>query len=165
MEKAIEAFLFASRWLMAPIYVGLVLTLVALLAKFVQELFHFLPHVLEMTETQVILAVLTFVDISFAASLLVMIIVSGYENFVSKIDTGGADRPSWMGQIDFGGQKLKLISSIVAISGIHLLKSFMNIENVDRNALMWLVITHITFVVSGVLLALMDWLHEKAGKH
>ncbi len=165
MERAIEGFLFASRWLMAPIYVGLVLTLVALLAKFFQELLHFLPHVLEMSETQVILAVLTFVDISFAASLLVMIIVSGYENFVSRIDTGTADRPSWMGQIDFGGQKLKLISSIVAISGIHLLKSFMNIENVDRDALMWMVITHIVFVLSGVLLALMDWLHEKAGEH
>ena len=165
MERAIEGFLFASRWLMAPIYVGLVLTLAALLAKFFQELLHFLPHVLEMSETQVILAVLTFVDISFAASLLVMIIVSGYENFVSRIDTGTADRPSWMGQIDFGGQKLKLISSIVAISGIHLLKSFMNIENVDRDALMWMVITHIVFVLSGVLLALMDWLHEKAGEH
>jgi uncharacterized protein (TIGR00645 family) len=150
---------------MAPIYIGLVLTLVALLAKFIQELIHFVPHVLEMTETQVVLAVLTFIDLSFAASLLIMIIFSGYENFVSKIDTGTADRPSWMGQIDFGGQKLKLISSIVAISGIHLLKSFMNIENIDRNALMWLVITHITFVVSGVLLALMDWLHERAGQH
>jgi len=165
MERTIERFLFASRWLMAPIYVGLVLTLVALVAKFAQELLHFVPHVLELSETEVILAVLSLIDLSFAASLLIMIIFSGYENFVSKIDTGTADRPSWMGQVDFGGQKLKLISSIVAISGIHLLKSFMNIQNVDANALKWMVITHLTFVLSGVLLALMDWLHEKAGAH
>lgn len=165
MERAIERFLFASRWLMAPIYVGLVLTLVALLAKFAQELLHFVPHVLELSETEVVLAVLSFIDLSFAASLLIMIIFSGYENFVSKIDTGTADRPTWMGQVDFGGQKLKLISSIVAISGIHLLKSFMNIQNTDPTSLKWMVITHLTFVVSGVLLALMDWLHEKAGAH
>ena len=165
MEKLIERFLFASRWLMAPIYVGLVFALLALLVKFIQELIHFIPNILQLTETQVVLAVLSFIDLSFAASLVIMIVVSGYENFVSKIETGTTERQAWMGQIDFGGQKLKLFSSIIAISGIHLLKAFMNIENVDPNAMRWLVITHITFVVSGVLLALMDWLHEKAGPH
>jgi uncharacterized protein (TIGR00645 family) len=162
MEKPLERLLFASRWLMAPIYLGLVVALVALLAKFAQELIRFVPLVLELKESAVILAVLTLVDLSFVASLLLMIIFSGYESFVSRIDVPDAERPAWMGQIDFSGQKLKLIASIVAISGIHLLKSFMEVQSVDKTNLMWLVITHIVFVLSGVLLALMDYLAARA---
>lgn len=162
MEKPVERLLFASRWLMAPIYLGLVVALVALLAKFAQELVRFVPLVLDLKESAVILAVLTLVDLSFVASLLLMIIFSGYESFVSRIDVPEAERPAWMGQIDFSGQKLKLIASIVAISGIHLLKSFMEVQSVDKTNLMWLVITHIVFVLSGVLLALMDYLAARA---
>jgi uncharacterized protein (TIGR00645 family) len=162
MEKPLERVLFASRWLMAPIYLGLVVALVALLAKFAQELIRFVPLVLELKESAVILAVLTLVDLSFVASLLLMIIFSGYESFVSRIDVPDAERPAWMGQIDFSGQKLKLIASIVAISGIHLLKSFMEVQSVDKTNLMWLVITHLVFVLSGVLLALMDYLAARA---
>ena len=165
IERALEKFLFASRWLLAPFYIALVVALALLLTKTMQEVWHFILHVGEQGEADVILAVLSLIDLTFTGSLIVIVIFSGYENFVSKIDTGTADRPSWMGQVDFGGQKLKLISSIVAISGIHLLKSFMNVQNMDPNALKWMVITHLTFVVSGVLLALMDWLHEKAGAH
>lgn len=162
MEKPLERLLFASRWLMAPIYLGLVVALLALVAKFAQELVRFVPLVLELKESAVILAVLTLVDLSFVASLLLMIIFSGYESFVSRIDVPDAERPAWMGQIDFSGQKLKLIASIVAISGIHLLKSFMEVQSVDKTNLMWLVITHIVFVLSGVLLALMDYLAARA---
>lgn len=164
MEKPLERILFASRWLMAPIYLGLVATLAALLVKFVQELVHFLPQILELKESAVILSVLTLVDLSFVASLLLMIIFSGYESFVSRIDVADADRPAWMGQIDFSGQKLKLIASIVAISGIHLLKAFMEVDSVDKTNLMWLVITHVVFVVSGVLLALTDYLSSLSKK-
>jgi uncharacterized protein (TIGR00645 family) len=162
MEKPLERVLFASRWLMAPIYLGLVVALLALLAKFAQELVRFVPLVLDLKESAVILAVLTLVDLSFVASLLLMIIFSGYESFVSRIDVPEAERPAWMGQIDFSGQKLKLIASIVAISGIHLLKSFMEVQSVDKTNLMWLVITHLVFVLSGVLLALMDYLAARA---
>jgi uncharacterized protein (TIGR00645 family) len=167
MERSLERFIFASRWLMAPFYVGLVAALFALMVKFLQELVHLLPLVLELKDSQVILAVLTLVDLSLAGNLLLMVIFSGYENFVSKIDVGDhKDRPEWMGKVDFGGLKLKLIASIVAISGIHLLKSFMDIANVDKADLMWLVAVHMAFVVSGVMLALMDWVVSKAAaKH
>jgi uncharacterized protein (TIGR00645 family) len=165
MERLLERALFASRWLMAPIYLGLVAALAGLLVKFVVELAHFVPNVLVLKESAVILAVLVLVDLTLVASLLLLIIFSGYESFVSRIDVAEADRPAWMGQIDFSGQKLKLVASIVAISGIHLLKSFMEIQSVNKIDLMWMVITHLVFVVSGVLLALMDYLasHSKAG--
>ncbi len=157
IERRFEQIIFASRWLLAPFYLGLVIALGLLLIKFLQEVVHIAPHVLEMAEKDVLLAVLTLIDLSLAGNLLLMVIFSGYENFVSKIDVANhEDRPDWMGKVDFGGLKLKLIASIVAISGIHLLKSFMNLANVTQNELMWLVIIHMTFVVSGVLLALMD---------
>ena len=162
IEQTIERMIFVSRWLMAPIYLGLVVVLGVLVVKFLEELAHFVPHVLELRETDVILMTLTLLDLSLAASLVLMMIFSGYENFVSKIDTGGSERPTWMGTLDFGGLKLKLISSIVAISGVDLLKSFMNIGQIGKEDLMWKVITHLVFVVSGVPLALMDHITSKA---
>lgn len=162
IEKTIERMIFVSRWLMAPIYLGLVAVLGVLVVKFLEELYHFVPHVLELRETDVILMTLTLLDLSLAASLVLMMIFSGYENFVSKIDTGDSERPAWMGTLDFGGLKLKLISSIVAISGVDLLKGFMNIGQISKEDLMWKVITHVVFVVSGVLLALMDYITSKA---
>lgn len=158
LEKAVERLIFTSRWLMAPFYLGLIAVLAVLMVKFLQELWHFVPHVLDLKETDVILVTLSLLDLTLAASLVLMMIFAGYENFVSRIDTGDDHRPSWMGTLDFGGLKLKLISSIVAISGIDLLKSFMNIGQIGKDDLMWKVITHMTFVFSGVLLALMDYL-------
>jgi len=161
IERRFEQVIFASRWLLAPFYFGLVLSLAALMVKFIQEVFHMIPHVLDMPEKDVLLGILTLIDLSLAGNLLLMVIFSGYENFVSKIDVANhEDRPDWMGKVDFGGLKLKLIASIVAISGIHLLKAFMNLANTSRDELMWLVIIHMTFVVSGVLLAVMDRLES-----
>ena len=166
IERRFEQVIFASRWLLAPFYLGLVVALGLLLVKFVQELFHILPHVLDMAEKDMILMILTLIDLSLAGNLLLMVIFSGYENFVSKMDVADhVDRPDWMGKVDFSGLKLKLIASIVAISGIHLLKSFMNIKSTSHEELMWLVIIHMTFVVSGVLLALMDRLTEAGHAH
>ena len=162
IERSIERVIFVSRWLMAPIYLGLVAVLGVLVVKFLEELWHFVPHVLDLRETDVILVTLTLLDLSLAASLVLMMIFSGYENFISKIDTGGANRPDWMGTLDFGGLKLKLVSSIVAISAVDLLKSFMNIGQISKDDLMWKVLTHLVFVVSGVLLALMDYITGKA---
>lgn len=167
MERSLERLIFASRWLMAPFYVGLMLALAMLLVKFVQELVHYLPGVLAMKESDVVLAVLALVDLTLAGSLVLMVIFSGYENFVSKIETDDqADRPDWMGTLDFSGLKLKLVASIVAISAIQLLKAFMNVTAVSKEDIFWLVVVHMAFVVSGVLLALMDWISEKAkGAH
>ena len=166
IEHFLEKLIFASRWLMAPFYIGLVISLFMLLVKFVQELFHIAPHILTLAESDVILAVLTLIDLSLAGNLLLMVIFAGYENFVSKIDVGDhEDKPEWMGKVDFSGLKVKLIASIVAISGIHLLKSFMNIQQVDKESLFWLIIVHATFVASGLLFAVMDYIVAKTDGH
>jgi len=167
IERNLERLIFASRWIMAPFYLGLVVSLAMLLVKFLQELIHVAPGVFSMSESEVILAILTLIDLSLAGNLLLMVIFAGYENFVSKIDTGDhEDRPDWMGKVDFSGLKLKLIASIVAISGIQLLRTFMDVQNTSDRDLQWMLMIHITFVVSGVLLALMDKLvasaHAKA---
>jgi uncharacterized protein (TIGR00645 family) len=158
IEMNMERLLFASRWLMAPFYLGLAVSLAVLLLKFCQELVHFLPNLLDMKETDLILWILTLIDLSLAGNLLLIVIFSGFENFVSKMDVGEhEDKPAWMGKVDFGGLKLKLVASIVAISAIQLLKTFMNIHAADERQTFWQVVVHLTYVVSGVLLATMDW--------
>ena len=164
IESTVERLIFVSRWLMAPIYLGLILVLGVLMVKFIEELYHFVPLVLDLKDTDVILMTLTLLDLSLAASLVLMMVFAGYENFVSRIDTGSLDRPAWMGTLDFGGLKLKLVSSIVAISAIDLLKGFMNIGSISKEDLMWKVITHMVFVISGLLLAAMDYITERAKK-
>lgn len=172
IETRFERGLFASRWLMAPMYLGLVVSLGMLTIVFARELIYYAPQAFTMDAEEAILVVLTLIDLSLAGNLLLIVLFSGYENFVSKLDIADTvDRPSWMGTVDFSGLKMKLIASIVAISGIHLLKRFMEIGEADAEApfsethLYWLVIIHLTFVVSGVLLALMDWLAAKTDKH
>ena len=168
-ERLLEIGLFRSRWLMAPFYVGLVVALAALLVVFVNEAIHELSGLLSMSPEDAILMALSLIDLSLAGNLLLIVVFSGYENFVSKIDTGDdEDRPGWMGTVDFSGLKMKLMASITAISAIALLKAFMKLaegEGVDDRHLAWLVGIHVTFVVSGVLLALMDWLASKTDKH
>jgi uncharacterized protein (TIGR00645 family) len=169
VERVLELGLFRARWLMAPFYVGLVFALLALLVVFVNEAIHEFSGVLTMTPEQAILMALSLIDLSLAANLLLIVTFSGYENFVSRIETGeDEDRPSWMGTVDFSGLKMKLIASIVAISAIALLKAFMRLaegETIPDRMLGWLVGIHLTFVVSGVLLALMDWLNSRADRH
>ena len=156
-ENVVEYIVFASRWLLAPFYVGLAVSIVVLLVKFIVELWHLLIHAFTSTEAEVILGVLALVDLSLTGSLLIIVIFSGYENFVSKIDhSAHKDWPEWMGTIDFTALKLKLLSSIVAISAIQLLKQFMAIKEITDRDLMWLVIIHVIFVISSVLLALSD---------
>lgn len=172
LETRFEKGLFASRWLMAPMYLGLVVSLAMLTVVFLKELFYYASKTFTLTADQGILAILTLIDLSLAANLLLIVLFSGYENFVSKLDLDDArDRPSWMGKVDFSGLKMKLIASIVAISGIHLLKVFMEIGKqaadapVNGDRVLWLVVLHLTFVVSGVLLALMDWMAARTDKH
>jgi uncharacterized protein (TIGR00645 family) len=163
VERAFERLLFSSRWLMAPFYLGLILALLALIFVFGRDMVEEISKLDHLSETDIIVWVLSLVDLSLAGNLLVMVIFAGYENFVSRMDIGDhPDRPSWMGKIDFSGMKLKLIASIVAISAIHLLRAFMEIDTVDDRSVRWMVIIHLTFVVSGVLLALMDCITERA---
>jgi uncharacterized protein (TIGR00645 family) len=162
MERAIEAVLFSSRWLLAPLYLGLAGGLVLILFRFVQHLIELLMHVPKANEEETIIGVLTLIDLSLMGNLVVMVMFAGYENFVSKFDeVEHRDRPGWMGHVDFGDLKLKLMGSIVAISAIKLLESFMNAANLTDRELGWSVGIHMAFVVSGVLLALMDRIPPK----
>jgi uncharacterized protein (TIGR00645 family) len=165
-EYVLETIIFASRWLLAPFYLGLAISIVVLLIKFLFELAHIAAHAFTASESEVILGVLSLVDLALTGSLLIIVIFSGYENFVSKIDhSGHRDWPEWMGTIDFGALKLKLLSSIVAISAIQLLKQFMALDKVTDRELMWLVVIHVVFVVSSVLLALSDRLAGHSNSH
>jgi len=169
IETGFERMLFASRWLMAPMYLGLAVALGMMTVIFVRELVYYLPQILDLTAEKAILVVLTLIDLTLAANLLLIVLFSGYENFVSKLDIAeGADRPEWMGKVDFSGLKMKLIASIVAISAIDLLKRFFEIGApetdpvVVQKEIYLLIIVHLTFVISGVLMALMDWLGSKS---
>jgi uncharacterized protein (TIGR00645 family) len=157
VERLVERLLFACRWLLAPMYLGLSLALVALGVKFFQEAVHSLSQILTMAETDLVLSVLSLIDIVLVGSLIVMVMLSGYENFVSKIDAGTEqDSPSWLGKLDSGTLKLKVAVSIVAISSIHLLRIFMNADGTPNDKIMWYVVLHLTFVVSAVLLGVLD---------
>jgi uncharacterized protein (TIGR00645 family) len=169
IERFMERWLFRSRWLMAPFYVGLVVGLACLVIVFINEAAHEFSNVLTMSPEDAILMVLSLIDLSLAGNLLMIVVFSGYENFVSKIDTGGdEDRPSWMGKVDFSGLKMKLIASIVAISAIALLRAFMKLsegQEIPDRTLAWLVGIHLTFVVSGVILAAMDYIAGNVARH
>ena len=159
VERVIERLILVSRWLMAPFYVGLIVALCVLLFKFVRELWHFVTYAPSFTESDTILGILALIDLTFTGSLVIIVIFSGYENFVSKIDPAGhPDWPEWMTRVDFTGLKQKLLASIVAISAIQLLKAFMNLDKgqMSENTLMWLVIIHGVFVGSSLLLAWSD---------
>ena len=157
LERQIERILFACRWLLAPMYLGLALALFALGVKFFQEAFHVLLMVGSIAEDRLVLVVLTLIDIVLVGSLIVMVMFSGYENFVSRIDIpAGGDTLGWLGKLDSGTLKLKVAASIVAISSIHLLRIFMNAQQIPNDKLMWYVILHLTFVVSALLLGVLD---------
>ena len=165
IERILEKILFSSRWLLAPIYLGLIVGLVALVVKDVQHLIHIVPNILSSSESDLVLDILGLIDLSLTASLVIIVIFSGYENFVSRITTTGhEDWPEWMATIDFTGLKLKLLSSIVAISAIQLLRVFMDISKTSDRELMWSVVIHVVFVASGLLLALTDRMSEHPTK-
>ncbi|CAM3549307.1 TIGR00645 family protein [Klebsiella pneumoniae] len=149
--------MYASRWLLAPVYFGLSLGLIALTIKFFQEIFHILPHIFSVSESDMILTLLSLVDMTLVGGLLVMVMFSGYENFVSQLDINeGKEKLSWLGKMDATSLKNKVAASIVAISSIHLLRVFMDAKNVPDNKLMWYVIIHLTFVLSAFVMGYLD---------
>ena len=157
MDAIVERIMYASRWLLAPIYIGLSLALVALGIKFFQEIFHVLPHVIQIGEADLVLVVLSLIDIALVAGLIIMVMFTSYENFVSRIDlSDDTEKLSWLGTLDTNTLKSKVAASIVAISSIHLLKIFVNAENVENDKLLWYVLIHLTFVISAVAMGLLD---------
>ncbi|TMJ62473.1 MAG: TIGR00645 family protein [Alphaproteobacteria bacterium] len=158
VENGLESLIFNSRWLMAPFYLGLVISLAVLLLKFGMMLWEFMLHVPAAKESDIILGVLSLIDVSLTGNLILIVVFSGYENFVSRIDPGGhPDWPEWMTKVDFSGLKQKLLASIVAISAIQVLKAFMNLDAAFDPAKMgWLAGVHLVFVISTLLLALSD---------
>jgi uncharacterized protein (TIGR00645 family) len=157
MEKTVERLLFASRWLLAPIYLGMSLALVALGIKFFMELYNLMHHVFTMGESDLVLVLLAMVDMVLVGSLIIMVMFSGYENFVSRLDVeDSGEKLGWLGKLDSNSLKLKVASSIVAISSIHLLRAFMNAPEHKSEHLFWFVIIHLTFVVSAVMMGVLD---------
>jgi uncharacterized protein (TIGR00645 family) len=167
VEAALESLVFRSRWLLAPFFVGLILAIIALLVKFLKQLWALAIGVFSLTSDEMIINILTLVDSALIAALLLIIGFSGYENFVSKIGTGDhEDRPAWMGKVGFSDLKIKLIGAIVAISAVELLKAFINMDEFTWYQLSWKVGIHVTFVVSAVLFAITDRITDgKTGGH
>ncbi len=170
LELALERALFATRWLLAPFYVGMAFALVALLVVFARELIEGMTHIASLDAEHALLLALSLIDLSLAGNLLLIVMLAGYENFVSKLHVGDhEDRPGWMGTVDFADLKIKVIASIVAISAIALLRAFLPLgvegATVDKSRLFWMVVIHLTFVVSALLLSAMDWVSFKSGAH
>lgn len=165
-EHILETWVFRSRWLLAPFFVGLLLAIVALLIKFVKQLGDLAFTVFTVSGDDMIIQILTLVDSALIAALLLIIGFSGYENFVSKINTADhEDRPAWMGRVGFSDLKIKLMGAIVAISAVELLKAFINVDDFTWQQLSWKVGIHVAFVVSGVLFAVTDRITEGKGGH
>jgi uncharacterized protein (TIGR00645 family) len=156
LETAIEWLIFNSRWTLAPIYLGLAAALLLLVFHFLKEFVEFALYIPGATSSAVTLAVLGLIDLAFLANLVLIVILSGFENFVSRIEAHDRDRPDWMTKVDFGGLKQKLMVSIVAISAIEVLKSFMNIDKIDDRRLGWTVGIHLLFLFSMLIVALSD---------
>lgn len=159
IERLFEQLMYRSRWILAPIYLGLSIAVLALGIKFFQELVHLILHVFTLTEADIVLVVLSLIDIAMVGGLLIMVMMSGYENFVSQLDIGeDEEKLSWLGKMDSSSLKAKIAASIVAISSIHLLKIFMAADKVDNEKLLWYVIMHLTFVASAFAMGFLDTL-------
>ena len=162
MEALLERCMYAARWMLAPIYLGLSLAIVLLGIKFFEEVIHVFPLILDISEAELVLVILSLIDMALVGGLLVMVMFSGYENFVSRLDSvDPQDGLDWLGKMDAGSLKNKVAVSIVAISSIHLLQIFMNAQNVANDKIMWYVILHLTFVLSAFLMGYLDQVTRK----
>lgn len=163
IENGTEKILFSSRWILAPIYLGLIVVLLIILIKFIYAIILFIPDSIHMDFHEVTMNVLNLLDLSLLANLVLIVTFSGYENFVSRIGAAEnhEDRPSWMGNLDFSGLKLKIIGSVVAISLIELLRDFLDISSVSQSIIFWRIVLHLTFVFSGLIFAIMEYIADK----
>ena len=156
LEHAVEYVILASRWLLVVFYLGLTAALGLYAISFMKKLWEYFSHVMDLEETEAILKILSLIDASLVASLVVMVIISGYENFVSKFDNAEGGELSFLGKIDASSLKIKVASTIAAISSIHLLQIFLNADKYTDSKIMWLTIVHMAFVLSALLLAYID---------
>jgi len=164
-ERFIERLMYSTRWILAPIYLGLSLALVALAIKFFQEVIHVLTDVTVLPEADLILITLSLIDIALVSGLIVMVMFTSYENFVSRLDIReSTEKLEWLGTLDTNSLKNKVAASIVAISSIHLLKVFMNASNIDNDKLLWYLVIHLTFVISAVAMGMLDKITRKSPK-
>lgn len=162
IETLLENIMYSARWILAPICFGLSLALLALTIKFYQELFHILPSILSMPESDLILKLLSLIDMVLVGGLLVMVMFASYENFVSQMNIhDNREKLDWLGKMDSGSLKTKVSISIVAISSIHLLRMFMGAQQTPNDKLFWYVILHLTFVVSALVVTYMDKMTKK----
>ncbi len=162
IELTLEKFIFSSRWLLVPFFLGLIVGMGVLLLKFFKEMGLLIKGVLGIIEHDTVISILTLVDTALIAVLLLIIVFSAYENFVSKLSIGDhEDRPVWMGKVGFSDLKMKLIGAIVAISAVELLKAFLISTSLTGEELKWKILIHLTFVVSGLLFAVADWVSEQ----
>ena len=163
MEKLIERLIYRSRWVLAPIYLGLSLAVIALGIKFFEEIYHLLHGIFSYSEAQMVLRILSLVDLAMVGGLLIMVMMSGYENFVSRLDVEeGEEKLGWLGTMDSSSLKAKIAASIVAISSIHLLKIFMEVQTTNNEKLVLYVVIHLTFVLSAFLMSFSDsWAKSK----
>ncbi|MGH8577492.1 MAG: TIGR00645 family protein [Gammaproteobacteria bacterium] len=153
----LEGFIFWSRWLQAPLYVGLIAAQGVYVYQFMIELLHLVTRAGSFTATETMLVVLGLIDVVMISNLLLMVIVGGYETFVSRLDLEGhPDQPEWLSHVSAGVLKVKLATAIIGISAIHLLKTFIEAEHVPEKAIQWQVIIHLTFVFSGFAMAYTD---------
>lgn len=162
LEIFVERIILASRWLLVAFYIGLGIALALYAFTFFFKLWDFASQLTGLDETETILKILGLIDAALIASLVVMVIISGYENFVSRFDNEG--EVHWLGQIDAGSLKIKVASTIVAISSIHLLQIFLNVPRYTGEQIMWYTILHITFILSALFLAIIDKISKKPQK-
>ena len=163
VEEKFESFIFASRWIQAPLYAGLILAELLYAYKYLVELWEMVHHIDQLSETVFMLGVLTLVDITMVANLLTMVVIGGFATFVSKLDLieTHRDRPEWLSHVDPGTIKVKLAASLIGISSIHLLKSFVDIRNIPVEHIKWQILIHLTFLGSAILLAITDKIMQK----
>ncbi|NLR75330.1 TIGR00645 family protein [Leeia aquatica] len=157
VEHKLEKLVFWSRWLQAPLYIGLIVAQCVYVYFFGKELWHLLAHVQEWSEIQVMLVVLGLIDVVMISNLLIMVIIGGYETFVSKLDLGDhPDVPEWLSHVNAGVLKVKLAMALIGISGIHLLRSFINAAQMDVKTLVAQAAIHLIFLLTAIGLAVAD---------
>src|SRR5512134_3243370 len=166
LEKVFETVVFASRWIQAPLYGGLIVAELLYAYKFLVELWEMSIHIQQLEETKFMLGVLGLIDVTMVANLLTMVIIGGYATFVSKLSLEGhPDRPDWLSHVDPGTIKVKLAASLIGISSIHLLKAFVDVANENPEHIKWKIFIHMTFLGSAILLAWTDKIMQKDKKH
>lgn len=158
--------IFASRWLQLPIYLGLIVVQAIYAYKFVKSLWHLIVNLGTMDETMVMLAVLNLIDVVMIANLLIMVLIGGYETFVSRLNVDAhPDQPEWLDHVNASVLKVKLSMAIISISSIHLLQTFINAAKLDEKTMMWQLFIHLGFLVSAMAMAYTDKILHSVGGH